>query len=200
MTAAAEVPDKDLPLREDIRRLGRVLGDIVREQKGEAAFALVERIRQAAIRFHRDGDAAARRELEATLDSLARDHTLTVIRAFSFFSHLANIAEDQHHIRRTRAHALAASAPREGTLAYALAEARAAGVTRPQLQAFFAGAHVSPVLTAHPTEIRRKSTIDREMEVARLLDARDRIRLTPEEERASDEDLRRAVLTLWQNI
>ena len=196
--ATSEVPDKDLPLRDDIRRLGRVLGDIVREQKGEAVFALVERVRQTSIRFRRDGDDAARRELEATLDSLSRDHTITVIRAFSFFSHLANIAEDQHHIRRTRAHAFAASTPREGTLAYALAEARAAGVSRADLQAFFAGALVGPVLTAHPTEIRRKSTIDREMEVARLLDARDRLRLTPEEEAASDEALRRAILTLWQ--
>ncbi len=121
-----------------------------------------------------------------------------MIRAFSFFSHLANIAEDQHHIRRTRAHALAASAPREGSLAYALAQARAAGLTRAQLREFFAGALVSPVLTAHPTEIRRKSTIDREMEVARLLEARDRVQLTPDEAAASDEALHRAVLTLWQ--
>ena len=195
---AVEIPDKDLPLRDDIRRLGRVLGDIVREQKGEAVFALVERVRQTSIRFHRDGDATARRELEATLDSMARDHTITVIRAFNFFSHLANIAEDQHHIRRTRAHALAASAPREGTLAYALAQARAAGLTRTQLREFFAGALVGPVLTAHPTEVRRKSTIDREMEVARLLDERDRVQLTPDEVAASDEALRRAVLTLWQ--
>ena len=192
------IPDKDLPLRDDIRRLGRVLGEIVREQKGEAVFALVERIRQTSIRFRRDHDDAARRELEATLDSLSRDHTITVIRAFSFFSHLANIAEDQHHIRRTRAHALAASTPREGTLAFALSEARAAGVSRAELQAFFTGALVSPVLTAHPTEIRRKSTIDREMEVASLLDARDRVRLTPEEGTASDEALHRAILTLWQ--
>ncbi|MBI3513635.1 MAG: phosphoenolpyruvate carboxylase, partial [Proteobacteria bacterium] len=200
MSAAADsgVPDKDLPLREDIRRLGRVLGAVVRDQEGEAVFALVERVRQSSIRFHRDGDAAARRELEATLDGLSRDHTIAVIRAYNFFSHLANIAEDQHHIRRTRAHALAASAPREGTLAFALGQARAAGVSRPQLQAFFKAALVGPVLTAHPTEIRRKSTIDREMEVARLLDERDRLQLTPEEAEASDEALRRAILTLWQ--
>jgi phosphoenolpyruvate carboxylase len=193
-----EVPEKDLPLRDDIRLLGRILGDTVREQQGEAVFAVVERIRQSSIRFHRSEDDAARRELEATLNSLSRGHAIHIIRAYSFFSHLANIAEDRHHIRRTRAHALAASAPREGTMAYALALAKQAGISRARLQAFFATAQIEPVLTAHPTEVRRKSTIDREMEVAELLAQRDRTALTPEEAALSEEALRRAVLTLWQ--
>src|SRR3954467_8407615 len=94
---ADRIPDKDLPLRDDIRRLGRVLGDTVRAQEGEDAFALVERIRQSSVRFHRDGDEAARGELEAALDGVAGGHTIAVIRAFSYFSHLSNIAEDQHH-------------------------------------------------------------------------------------------------------
>jgi phosphoenolpyruvate carboxylase len=100
-------------------------------------------------------------------------------RAFSYFSQLANIAEDQHHIRRTRVHALAASAPREGTIAHALNRARDAAISR-------------------ATEVRRKSTIDREVEVAQLLEERDRLRLTPEETAANEEALRSAVLTLWQ--
>src|SRR5216683_3615320 len=195
---STDVPDKDLPLRDDIRLLGRILGDTVRDQEGEAVFEIVERIRQTSIRFHRDEDETARRKLGATLDGLSCDQTIQIIRAFSYFSHLANIAEDQHHIRRGRMHALAASAPREGTVAYALARAQAAGISRSQLQTFFDNALVSPVLTAHPTEVRRKSTIDREMEVAKLLDERDRIQLTPEEAATSDEALRRAVLTLWQ--
>jgi phosphoenolpyruvate carboxylase len=190
--------DKDLPLREDIRLLGRVLGDTVRAQEGEAAFAIVERVRQASIRFRRDDDDAARRELAAILDGLRHEETTQVIRAFSYFSHLANIAEDQHHFRRNRAHALAASAPREGTTAFALARAREAGVTRAELEAFFGAALISPVLTAHPTEVRRKSTIDREMEIAQLLAARDRGPQTPEEAAAGEEAIRRAVLTLWQ--
>ncbi len=191
-------PDKDLPLRDDIRLLGRILGDTVRSQEGEPVFAIVEHIRRTSIRFHRDEDEAARQELEATLNSLSHDQNIQIIRAFSYFSHLANIAEDQHHIRRTRAHALAASAPREGTMAQALARARDAAISRSQLQGFFTNALVSPVLTAHPTEVRRKSTIDREMEVAHLLAERDRVALTPEEMAASEEALRCAVLTLWQ--
>jgi phosphoenolpyruvate carboxylase len=193
-----DIPDKDEPLREDIRLLGRVLGDTIREQEGAAVFSIVENIRQTSIRFRRDEDEGARRELEQILDGLSPDYTILISRAFSYFSHLSNIAEDQHHIRRTRAHALAASAPREGTLAHALTRAREAGIGMPQLKVFFDSALVVPVLTAHPTEVRRRSTINREMEVAELLAERDRTRLTPEEEAASDEVLRRAVLTLWQ--
>ncbi|NNC01191.1 phosphoenolpyruvate carboxylase, partial [Corallococcus exiguus] len=106
------MPAKDLPLRDDIRLLGRILGDTIRNQEGEAVFDIVERIRQTSIRFHRDEDQIARQELEATLDSLSRGRSNQIIRAFSYFSHLSNIAEDQHHMRRSRAHALAASAPR----------------------------------------------------------------------------------------
>ena len=193
-----ETPDKDLPLREDIRLLGRILGDTVRSQEGESVFAIVERIRQTSIRFHRDEDESARGELTVILNSLSHGHSIQIIRAFSYFSQLANIAEDQHHIRRTRAHALAASAPRESTMAYALARARDAAISRSKLQSFFKNAIVCPVLTAHPTEVRRKSTIDREMEVAHLLAERDRVRLTPEETAANEEALRCAVLTLWQ--
>src|SRR6266446_3119604 len=189
-----ETPDKDLPLRDDIR----ILGDTVRSQEGEPVFAIVEHIRRTSIRFHRDEDEAARHELEATLNSLSHGQSIQIIRAFSYFSQLANIAEDQHHIRRTRAHALAASAPREGTMAHALTRARDAAISRSRLQNFFTSAIVCPVLTAHPTEVRRKSAIDREMEVAHLLAERDRLRLTPEEAAANEEALRRAVLTLWQ--
>src|ERR1700709_2064385 len=100
---AAEA-EKDAPLREDIRLLGRLLGDTVREQEGGETFDVVERIRKASIRFHRDNGAGRRADLAAILDSLDNDQTLAIVRAFSYFSHLANIAEDQHHIRRNRTH------------------------------------------------------------------------------------------------
>src|ERR1700722_6029554 len=190
--------DKDLPLREDIRLLGRILGDTVREQRGAAAFDTVERIRQSSIRFRRDEDGAAREELERTLNSLPRSEAIAIIRAFGFFSHLANIAEDQHHIRRARAHAFAPSAPREGTMAHTLERMRSAHVSADRLRQFFTEAMVVPVLTAHPTEVRRKSMIDREMEVADLLAERDLYPLTDEELTVNEAALRRAVLTLWQ--
>jgi len=195
---AGGIPDKDLPLRYDTRLLGRILGETVRAQEGEAVFELVERVRQTGVRFHRDADDSARGDLQAILTGLATEQAITTIRAFGYFSHLANIAEDQHHIRRTRAHAMAGDAPREGTMAYALARAHEAGISRGQMAEFFKTALCSPVLTAHPTEIRRKSSIDREMEIARLLDERDRIHFTPEELTANRKALRRAVLILWQ--
>jgi phosphoenolpyruvate carboxylase len=195
---APDTEDKDLPLREDIRLLGRILGDTIREQSGETVFAIVERIRQNSVRFRRDEDIAARRELEATLNSLSPNEALKIIRAFGFFSHLANIAEDQHHIRRTRAHALTASVAREGTLAHALDRVRQAAIPPARLAVFFTTAMVVPVLTAHPTEVRRKSAIDRDMEVAQLLAERDRPSLTAIELSANERVLRRAILTLWQ--
>jgi phosphoenolpyruvate carboxylase len=194
---AADEPDKDVPLRDDIRLLGRILGDTVREQEGEEVFELVEQIRRASIRFHRDNEVGARRELEATLDSLSADQTLAIVRAYSYFSHLANIAEDQHHIRRNRAHAIAGSAPRPGSLAYAFQRTREMGVEPQTLVDFFDRALVSPVLTAHPTEVRRKSTLTRELEIAALLDERGRA-VDPTELAANEEELRRAVLILWR--
>ena len=179
MNETIEGSGKDRPLRDDIRLLGRILGDTVREQEGEAVFDIVERIRQTSIRFHRDNDEAARHALEAILNDLSPGQTVQIVRAFSYFSHLANIAEDQHHIRRTRAHTLAGAAPRAGTIAHAIDRAQDAGIGAAELGAFFDEALVSPVLTAHPTEVRRKSTLDREMEIADLLDRRERVQLTP---------------------
>ena len=124
MHLAALDTNKDEPLRNDIRLLGRILGDTVREQEGDAIFDIVERVRQTAVRFARDGDPEAgkttRAELAALLDPLSRDTTQAVVRAFSYFLQLANIAEDEHHIRRRRAHDLAGSPPREGSLVHAL--------------------------------------------------------------------------------
>ena len=103
--------EKDAPLRDDIRRLGSLLGETVRAQEGSAIFDVVETIRRTSIRFHREDDPDARRELEAILQDLAPADAVSVIRAFSYFSHFANIAEDQHHVRRTRRHEISGSPP-----------------------------------------------------------------------------------------
>lgn len=199
---AKQQPDspeaKDAPLREDIRLLGRLLGDTLQEQEGEERFTLVENIRRTAVRFRRDGDHAAKQELEAILGALDHDTAISVVRAFSFFSQLANIAEDLHHNRRRHAHQIAGSPPHEGNLALALDHLRRAGVGAYQLNRFFERALIAPVLTAHPTEVQRKSILDCQIEVARLLAERDRSQLTPGELRENEEALRRIVLTLWQ--
>jgi phosphoenolpyruvate carboxylase len=186
--------DKEQPLREDRRLLGRLLGDVISEQVGAATREQIETIRQTAVRFRRAesdpallGEAAAvKAELEAQLDALSIDETLYVVRAFSYFSHLLNIAEDAHQNRRRRAHAEAGSPRRAGSFAFALEQV---GGDQDALLAWFGRARVSPVLTAHPTEVQRQSILECEREIARL------IALPASFKR--DEALRAEVLRLW---
>ena len=188
---------KDQPLKEDIRFLGRLLGDVLREQEGGAAFETVETIRQTAVRFRRDGDRQAEQELDRLLKALSREQTNSVVRAFSYFSHLANIAEDQHHNRRRRVHALAGSPPQPGSMMRALLSVADEGVSGEALRRFFDAALIVPVLTAHPTEVQRKSILDAQREIARLLAERDTPLTTRERERNTTL-LRAHVTKLWQ--
>ena len=190
--------DKDRPLREDIRLLGRLLGDTLREQEGAGAFNLVENVRQTAVRFRRDGEAQARAELQSTLSALSLDATVSVARAFTYFSQLSNIAEDLHRNRRHRAHQFAGSPPQKGSLEHSVQRALDSGITCPALRGFFSTALIVPVLTAHPTEVQRKSILDCQRDIAVLLEERDRLRLTPAEQARHEDALRRSVLTLWQ--
>ncbi len=197
MTSSSSL-DKDLPLRDDIRFLGRILGDTLRHQEGEVIFQLIEGIRQTAIRYRRTGDDRARIQLEHGLDGLSPEDTIAVVRAFSYFSHLCNIAEDLHHNRRRMAYSQAGAPPREGSIALALQRLKRANVDAATVRRFFERAIISPVLTAHPTEVQRKSVLDCHLLIANRLEERTRIALTPEEKEANDTALRRAVLTLWQ--
>ena len=104
--------DKDEPLKRDVRWLGRLLGDTIQAQQGSLVFDLVETIRRTSVQFYRDDDLTARKALEEILAALDMAQMIQVIRGFSYFSHLANIAEDHHHIRRTRHHEISGSAPR----------------------------------------------------------------------------------------
>lgn len=184
-------------MKEDIRLLGRLLGDVLRDQEGEEVYAVVETIRQTAVRFRREADAGAAKELDGMLKILTKEQTISVVRAFSYFSHLANIAEDQHHIRRRRAHLLGGSKPQQGSVNYALCKLKEAGVPQDTVAAFFQDALISPVLTAHPTEVQRKSILDAEHDIARLLAERD-LPLTPKEQAANMHLLRARIATLWQ--
>ncbi|GAA4341012.1 phosphoenolpyruvate carboxylase [Pigmentiphaga soli] len=190
-------PDTDLPLRDDIRLLGRLLGDIVRAAEGQGIFDTIETVRRTAVRFRRDGNAVDRRALESRLKRLSPDETNTVVRAFSYFLHLSNIAEDRDQNLRRRTEALAGGPPPRGSLRDAVGRIRGAGVAQSRLRHLLAGALVVPVLTAHPTEVQRKSTLDVHREIARLLQERDRPRTGDE-----DAELLQAMLgriaTLWQ--
>ena len=197
------------PLVEDIRLLGRILGDVIREQEGEAAFALIEQIRKLSVAFRRDADHEADRALKKLLKVLSGDQTVSVIRAFTYFSHLANLAEDRHHIRRRAIHERIGDT-QEGSLDVALARLRWAGISTQTIADTLATSFVAPVLTAHPTEVQRKSILDAERDIAQLLSTRDDIRakaaafnarkdaLSPRELATNEAQMRARVLQLWQ--
>jgi phosphoenolpyruvate carboxylase len=188
----------DEALREDIRMLGRILGETIRALDGDAVYETIETIRQLAVRFHRHQDQNAQADLEAILAGLSEGQINSITRAFGYFSILANIAEDHHHTRRWRAHLIAGSPPREGSLAAAFARAGADGFDRTALRRFFATAYIAPVLTAHPTEVQRRSILDSLDAIAGLLVRRDRLAETREEYAEIDVSLRSLVMTLWQ--
>jgi phosphoenolpyruvate carboxylase len=196
--AATATDDKDAPLRDDIRLLGRLLGDVVREQEGARVFEVVETVRQKAVRFRREHDHEAGAALDRLLKKLPRDTTQAVVRAFSYFSHLANIAEDQHRNRRRRAHAASGSAAQDGSVARALERLRQHRIGAAMLRRFLQEALIVPVLTAHPTEVQRKSILDAERDVAQLLATRDLLPLTQAELGANTDGLKAQVATLWQ--
>jgi phosphoenolpyruvate carboxylase len=193
----SNISSKDLPLREDIRLLGRILGDTLREQEGNETFELVENVRRSSVLFRKKQDVADRIQLEHLLDNLTPADTLSVVRAFSYFSQLSNLAEDLHHNRRRRAHMKSGSKPQEGSIQLALERLLAKKVSAETLQKFFDTAIVSPVLTAHPTEVQRKSMLDCQMIISSLLSDRDRIEMTPEELTDNEEAMRRFILILW---
>jgi phosphoenolpyruvate carboxylase len=198
IAATTDISSKDLPLRDDVRLLGRILGDTLREQEGEASYQLIENVRRAAIRFRKTQDDRDRVQLEQTLDALSPSETLVVVRAFSYFSQLSNIAEDLHHNRRHRAHLKAGSAPKDGSLLLALERIEEKNISKETLQTFLDSALISPVLTAHPTEVQRKSILDCQLIISRLLSERDRADMTPDDLDDNEETLHRFVLILWQ--
>ncbi len=214
---AAKTANKnsERPLVEDIRLLGRILGDVIREQEGIAAYELIEQVRKLSVAFRRDADVESDKALKKLLKGLSGDQTVSVIRAFTYFSHLANLAEDRHHIRRRAIHERAGDT-QEGSIDVALARLRWAGIAPKTIANTLAHSFVSPVLTAHPTEVQRKSILDAERNIAQLLTARDDIKalalalsaispalaakdaLTPRELAANEAQLRARVMQLWQ--
>ncbi|SEQ40153.1 phosphoenolpyruvate carboxylase [Giesbergeria anulus] len=201
--------DKDAPLIQDIRLLGRILGDVIREQEGVEAFELIEQVRKLSVAFRRDADHDADKALKKLLKGLTGDQTVSVIRAFTYFSHLANLAEDRHHIRRRTIRERAGDT-QEGSIAVALSRLRWEGIAPSTIAEALASSYVAPVLTAHPTEVQRKSILDAERDIAQLLSTRDDIveraqlynsakdALTPRALAANEAHLRARVAQLWQ--
>ena len=156
-TAPITAPER----RSAMRLLGRLLGDVIREQHGQAVFDRIEEIRSRSVGEHRQGETDL--ALAPILDSLSLDETVLLIRGFTIFSQLANIADD--HLARLETEASEFGALERVKDAH--------GLSLKQVQAFLRRAVLTPVITAHPTEVRRKSILDRELAISGLLERQD---------------------------
>jgi phosphoenolpyruvate carboxylase len=192
----------DPPLRRDVRLLGRLLGEVLVEQEGQALFDLEEEVRRLAIQRRRGpvaGRRAASAELAQVLERLPLERAEPVLRAFSVYFQLVNLAEQHHRIRRSRAHASAAdSRPQRGSLEATLLTLKASGVPAERVREAIRAMRVTLTLTAHPTQAVRRTLLEKLYRMAGLLEERDRCELTPRESADNLESLREEITTLWQ--
>ncbi len=178
--------DRSISQNPDIKYLGRILGDVIRAYEGETLFERIETIRAASVDRHR-GDTASDL-VNLSLGALSLNDTLAFVRGFMLFSMLANLSEDRQGI--------AAEAGAE--MADAIAELEQHGITRADVTAFLNRALITPVLTAHPTEVRRKSLIDHRNHIATLMKLRDRGLTETDGGDLIDRAIQRHVAILWQ--
>src|SRR6476660_10471872 len=155
------------PMREDIRLLGAILGDTVREQNGEEVFDLVERARVESFRVRRS--EIDRVELAGMFDGIDIHQASPVIRAFTHFALLANVAEDIHRERRRAIHVAAGEPPQDSSLAATYVKLDSAELDSATVADALGGALVSPVITAHPTETRRRTIFDTQHRITELM-------------------------------
>jgi phosphoenolpyruvate carboxylase len=184
------------PMREDIRLLGTILGDTVREQNGEEVFDLVERARVESFRVRRS--EIDRAELAGLFDGIDIHKAIPVIRAFTHFALLANVAEDIHRERRRAIRVAAGEPPQDSSLAATYLKLDAAELDSAAVAETLTGALVSPVITAHPTETRRRTVFDTQHRITELMRLRSGAHTHTEDGRDIETELRRNILTLWQ--
>lgn len=182
------VPTNISPVEQnpDIRYLGRLLGDVIREHDGDVLFDRIETVRSASVNRHRG--LAEEQDLAGGLEALTLDDTLSFVRGFMLFSLLANLAEDRQGV----------SADPCATLADAIAQLGAQGIGAAAIADFLDSALIAPVLTAHPTEVRRKSMIDHQSRIAELMRMRDRGAAETADGDDVEVAIRRHITFLWQ--
>src|SRR5206468_6281961 len=186
------------PLRDDVRQLGDLLGQVLKVHDGPELFDRVERVRALSKRAHA-GDDRAFDELADLMRALPEAVALRVARAFAHFLSLANIAEQHHRVRRRRDHAREPEGrPQRGSSLETLGRLRAAGFDAAALARAAASIHIELVLTAHPTEIVRRTLLQKHHRIARLLDVLDRSDLTPPARHDATEALQREIALAWQ--
>jgi len=184
------------PMREDIRLLGTILGDTVRENNGDEIFELVERARVESFRVRRS--EIDRAELAKLFDGIDVHQAIPVIRAFTHFALLANVAEDIHRERRRAVHEAADEPPQDSSLAATYRKLDDAELDAARVSDALVGALVAPVITAHPTETRRRTVFDTQRRITELMRLRLHGQRRTGDGRDIEAELRRHILTLWQ--
>jgi phosphoenolpyruvate carboxylase len=189
------------PLALEVRLLGSLLGQVIAEQAGRELLDLVERVRRTTIRLRRGDDPSLRADLVAELAALEPDRAEIVIRAFSLYFRLVNLAEERELVRtarrRERERTGARAAP-DSSLAAAADWLRRSGASEADVAAAFAGLRITPVLTAHPTEARRRTVLIALRRVDRLLDALADRDISADEDRDTRRRLRQEITLLWR--
>ncbi len=205
---ARDFDAKQAPLRRDIRSLGALLGQVLREQAGEALFNTVEQLRRTAI-ARREAEAAG--DLDAARKYLQEAEALTreaaedpakaykLARAFAFYFELINLAETNHRKRRRRAAMLETDArPQRGSLRGTLRRMREGGVDRAGALELLGRICITPVFTAHPTEVARRSVMFKRRRISEFLAKLDAIPVAPAELAELESDLLAEITALWQ--
>jgi len=189
--------EKDKALRDDVRRLGQLVGQLVEEQGGEALFDLVEAARRAAI-AQREGDTNARERLVELIGELAPQTASDFIRAFSTYFQMVNTAEQVHRIRRRRAYLKDSTKPQPFGVLDTLQRLRARGIGRDELQQSLERVELMPVFTSHMTQVTRRTLLRKQHSIAeRLVEMLDPY-LTPQEMAAALGQIRLEMTTGWQ--
>ncbi|WP_295362984.1 phosphoenolpyruvate carboxylase [Arenimonas sp.] len=192
----ADLPPTDLLLRDDVRRLGTLVGEILAEQVSPAFLAEVEALRVASIRRREAG--APMKDVADRLRGLPLDRAELLVRAFHSYFQAVNLAERVHRIRRRRDYQRLGEGPQPGGLEDSLRKLRDEGVPAADVAALIERLRIEPVFTAHPTEAVRRALLEKESEVVRcLVEDIDR-GLTPQERRADLERMRLALSAAWQ--
>ena len=197
---------KEAPLRRDVRSLGMLLGDVLREQAGEDLFAHVEALRQGTIRrrdaeAHGNQDEAARHGATALelVHSLPVDRAILLTRAFAFYFELINLAETNHRKRRRLALQWRGQAARQrGSLVGTLCEMRRVGISADEALAWLKRVIIVPVFTAHPTEVARRSVMFKRRRIGDFLAELDRIPIPEQDLARLEEQVLAEITSLWQ--
>ncbi len=191
---------KDLPLSEDIHRLGDLLGETLKRLGGERLFAIEEEVRALCKQLRTEHSPEVEQKLKNLLSSLTLDEAIGVIRAFSVYFQLANIAEQYHRIRRKRWYELhTPDAPQRGSLAHTFQMLSEANVAAADLQTVLSKLEIRPVITAHPTEAARRTMLEKHRRISNLLGEFDRQEISPKKLHALNSQLAAEIESIWQS-